>query len=117
MSGFVKTILSRLKASQEPAQSGFDTALRERLFARTDPSIDGPECLHDCESCHITYPRNFKIDEDEELYGHVNGWSTHLVVATGATDWKRDIADEKGSIMEALDAGSVKPTNGVSLTA
>ncbi len=59
-------------------------------------------------------PPKWKIDEEEELYGHVNGWNTHLLVATGKTDWVRDVADEKGSIMEAVDKGKMKPSNGVS---
>ncbi|KAL5390031.1 hypothetical protein DPSP01_002087 [Paraphaeosphaeria sporulosa] len=84
----------------------------DALFPTTDPTIDGDECLHDCASCTIKYPRKFTIDEDEELYGHVKGWSTHLIVATGKTDWVRDVADEKGSIMEAVDKGDVKPSNG-----
>ncbi|OCL13872.1 hypothetical protein AOQ84DRAFT_309841 [Glonium stellatum] len=77
------------------------------LFPQTDPTADGEECLHDCASCTIKYPNKWSIDEDEELYGHVKGWSTHLIVATGKTDW-----DEKGSIMEAVDHSKVKPTNG-----
>ena len=86
----------------------------EDLFPTTDPAIDGDDCLHDCASCSVKYPRKFEIDETEELYGHVKGWSTHLIVATGKTDWVRDVADEKGSIMEAVDRGSVQPSNGVS---
>ncbi|KAJ4371376.1 hypothetical protein N0V83_004593 [Neocucurbitaria cava] len=84
----------------------------EELFPTTDPAVDGDDCLHDCATCTIKYPRKFDIDETEELYGHVKGWSTHLIVATGKTDWVRDVADEKGSIMEAVDKGSVKPSNG-----
>jgi hypothetical protein len=84
------------------------------LFPTTDPAIDGDDCLHDCASCSVKYPRKFEIDETEELYGHVKGFSTHLVVATGKTDWVRDVADEKGSIMEAVDRGDAKPSNGVS---
>jgi hypothetical protein len=87
----------------------------EDLFPTTDPKIDGDDCLHDCASCSVKYPRKFEIDETEELYGHVKGWSTHLIVATGKTDWVRDVADEEGSIMEAVDKGDVKPSNGVSL--
>jgi hypothetical protein len=86
----------------------------EDLFPVTDPAIDGDDCLHDCSTCSVKYPRKFEIDETEELYGHVKGWSTHLVVATGKTDWVRDVADEKGSIMEAVERGSVQPSNGVS---
>ncbi|KAI4683095.1 uncharacterized protein J4E84_006997 [Alternaria hordeiaustralica] len=84
----------------------------EELFPTTDPAVDGDDCLHDCASCSIKYPRKFEIDETEELYGHVKGWSTHLIVATGKTDWVRDVADEKGSIMEAVDRGDAKPSNG-----
>jgi hypothetical protein len=65
----------------------------EQLFPTTDPAVDG--------------------DETEELFGHVKGFSTHLIVATGKTDWVRDVADEKGSIMEAVDRGSTQPSNGV----
>ncbi|CAN9369737.1 unnamed protein product [Alternaria alternata] len=84
----------------------------EELFPTTDPAVDGDDCLHDCASCSVKYPRKFEIDETEELYGHVKGWSTHLIVATGKTDWVRDVADEKGSIMEAVDRGDAKPSNG-----
>lgn len=82
------------------------------LFPKTDPATDGEECLHDCESCHVKYPRGFKIDDEDLLYGHVKGWSTHVLVGTGKTDWVRDVADEKGSVMEAI--GKVHgPDNGV----
>ncbi|CAI6316998.1 unnamed protein product [Periconia digitata] len=84
----------------------------DALFPTTDPTVDGDDCLHDCSSCTIKYPSKFVIDETEELYGHVKGWSTHLIVGTGKTDWVRDVADEKGSIMEAVDKGDVKPDNG-----
>ncbi|KAJ1327958.1 Sucrase/ferredoxin-like [Microdochium nivale] len=73
------------------------------LFPATNTAVDGDDCDHDCESCHIKYPRDFKIDEADELYGHVKGWSTHVLVATSKSDWVRDVADEKGSVMEALD--------------
>ena len=62
----------------------------------------------------MRYPKGFKIDEDDKLYGYVKGWSTHVLVATGKTDWVRDVADEKGSVMEAIDKkANVKPSNGV----
>ncbi|ROT36601.1 hypothetical protein SODALDRAFT_335702 [Sodiomyces alkalinus F11] len=81
------------------------------LFPKTDPAVDGDACTHDCESCHVQYPRGFKIDETDPLYGEVKGWSTHVLVATGKTDWVRDVEDEKGSVMEAI--GRAKPpTNG-----
>lgn len=84
----------------------------DALFPVTSAAADGEDCLHDCASCTIKYPKKFTIDETEELYGHVKGWSTHLIVGTGKTDWVRDVADEKGSIMEAVDKGIVKPSNG-----
>jgi hypothetical protein len=86
----------------------------EALFPKVDPTVDGEDCEHDCDSCHIKYPKGFKIDEDDKLYGHVKGWSTHILVATGKTDWVRDVADERGSVMEAIDKkATVKPENGV----
>ncbi|KAF1977323.1 hypothetical protein BU23DRAFT_550653 [Bimuria novae-zelandiae CBS 107.79] len=120
MTAALKNIYYRLT----PTSSSFSLATQKNpgeftkarttdaLFPNPDPTVDGDECLHDCASCTIKYPRKFTIDEDEELYGHVKGWSTHLIVATGKTDWVRNVADEKGSIMEAVDKGDVKPSNG-----
>ncbi|ORY12837.1 Sucrase/ferredoxin-like-domain-containing protein [Clohesyomyces aquaticus] len=82
------------------------------LFPTTTKEVDGEDCLHDCSSCSVKYPNKFTIDEDEQLYGHVKGWSTHLIVATGKSDWVRDVSDEKGSVMEAVEASKVKPSNG-----
>ncbi|KAL1902374.1 hypothetical protein Sste5346_001353 [Sporothrix stenoceras] len=81
------------------------------LFAKADPAVDGDDCSHDCSTCNIHYPRSFKIDHDDRLYGFVKGWSTHLIVATGKSDWVRDVADEKGSVMEAVN-GASSPSNG-----
>lgn len=92
----------------------FQTATIEALFAKTDPAVDGEECLHDCASCTTHYPAKFSIDEEEELYGHVKGFETHLIVATGKTDWVRDVEDEVGSVMEAVGKCGVVPSNGVS---
>lgn len=86
----------------------------DELFTKANPAVDGDDCSHDCSSCSIHYPRNFKIEEDDRLYGFVKGWSTHLIVATGKSDWVRDVANEKGSVMEAV-GGAAHPTNGVSL--
>ena len=83
------------------------------IFPKVDPAIDGEDCDHDCETCEIQYPKGFKIDEEEKLYGHVNGFATHMLVATGKTDWVRDVSDEKGSVMEAVRDCKVEPSNGV----
>lgn len=85
----------------------------ESLFTPTDPTVDGDECLHDCDSCTVHLPRSWKIEESDALYGLVKGWQTHLVVATGKTDWVRDVTDESGSIMHAI--GERNPGNGVSV--
>lgn len=73
------------------------------LFPEVDPSIDGEDCDRDCSSCTIKYPRTFRIDKTDELYGRINGWATHILVATGKTDWVKNVANEKGSVMEAVD--------------
>ncbi len=86
----------------------------DQIFTKTDPAVDGDDCAHDCASCSIHYPRSFKIDRGDQLYGFVKGWSTHLLVATSKSDWVRDVANEKGSVMEAVHATS-SPTNGVCL--
>lgn len=88
----------------KPGPDGFLSAKgTDALFQRTQAEIDGEDCLHDCESCTVRLPRSFKIDEEDHLFGEVKGWSRHLVVATGKTDWVRDVADEKGSVMEAVE--------------
>lgn len=51
----------------------------------------------------------------DKMYGNIGGWATHLLVATGKTDWVRDVADEKGSLMEAIERGGVEPSNGVGI--
>ncbi|KAK7931394.1 hypothetical protein PG985_002106 [Apiospora marii] len=100
------TPLSGTPAAQQEAASA------RALFPATDPTVDGDACLHDCDSCHIAFPRGFKIDEADLLYGHIKGWSTHVLVATGKSDWVRDVEDEKGSVMQAIGGTSQKPTNG-----
>lgn len=114
LKSFVSSVLSAVPGAAGPeASSGGGPARMEALFAKTDAAADGDECLHDCESCSVKYPRGFKVDEDDVLYGQVKGWSTHVLVGTGKADWVRDVADEKGSVMEAIHkAGGV--TNGVS---
>lgn len=82
---------------------GFLTAKGiDALFTRTNPETDGEECLHDCSSCSVNLPKKWSIDEEDKLYGGINGWSRHLIVATGETDWVRSVEDVKGSVMEAV---------------
>ncbi|KAI7620608.1 hypothetical protein KC343_g3127, partial [Hortaea werneckii] len=66
------SLLNRLTSFTKPGDStsglksrpdGFQTATTtSALFPPTDPAIDGDECLHDCASCSIHYPRKFAID-------------------------------------------------------
>ena len=100
-------------SAQLSRDGAFVKASEEKLFTKVDPAVDGEDCDHDCASCSVKYPAKFSIDEEEKLYGQVKGWATHMLVATGKTDWVRDVADEKGSVMEAVDKAS-KPANGVS---
>ena len=100
---FFNKILPTANSLTQPKLEGFSKALNATdLFAKTEPEVDGDDCIRDCESCTVKYPRTFKIDEEDQLYGFVKGWSRHIVCATGKTDWVRDVADEKGSIMEAV---------------
>ncbi|KAL8865586.1 MAG: hypothetical protein Q9174_006813 [Haloplaca sp. 1 TL-2023] len=122
MTTAISSALRRGKAFLTPSSSStsipqvkdgsFITAPEGTLFPTVDPAIDGEDCTHHCESCSIHYPAKFSIDEDEKLYGCVNGWATHMLVATGRTDWVRDVADEKGSVMEAVRDCGVEPKNG-----
>ena len=79
------------------------------LFPQVDPAVDGEDCNHDCDSCPVQLPKGWKIDEDEKLYGQIKGWGSHMLVATGKTDWVKDVQDEKGSVMEAVRECGVKP--------
>ncbi|KAI9805039.1 MAG: hypothetical protein M1833_006343 [Piccolia ochrophora] len=119
MSTPLKSLLTNItspftsRPSTPSQHTGFTTAPNATsLFPIVDSAVDGEDCLHDCETCTIAYPRKFKIDEDDELYGQVTGWATHMLVATGKTDWVRDVEDEKGSVMEAVGKADVKPSNG-----
>jgi hypothetical protein len=95
--------------------SGSKASIQD-LFPVVDKAVDGDDCDRDCDNCVVHYPKNFKIDEDDDLYGFVKGWSTHVLVATGKTDWVRDVADEKGSVMQAI-AHAKQPSNGVLILA
>lgn len=88
------------------------SARASELFPQTRPDVDGEACKHDCDSCTVKYPRHFKVEESHPLYGNIKPWSTHVIVATSKSDWKRDVEDERGSVMEAFGHAS-KPGNGV----
>ena len=97
----------------ENGRPGSKKAPEGALFPKVDPRVDGEDCDRDCGSCTIQYPAKWKIDENQHLYGHVHAWATHILVATGKTDWVRDVEDEKGSVMEAVEKYGKNPSNGV----
>ncbi|KAN0071330.1 Sucrase/ferredoxin-like domain containing protein [Elaphomyces granulatus] len=112
----MRALLRRGTSILSPSRKGEDnssaTQPHSKLFPTVDPAVDGQDCDRDCASCTIHYPARFDVEESDKLYGQVKGWSTHLLVATGKSDWVRDVADEKGSLMEAIVKRGIEPTNG-----
>ncbi|KAJ5119813.1 hypothetical protein N7448_010482 [Penicillium atrosanguineum] len=78
------------------------------LFPKVDPTQDGPDCLKDCADCTTQFPDKVKIETSRPLYGHIKEFHSHVLVATGRSDWKEKVGQEKGSLMEAFDEGSAK---------
>ena len=110
----LQSVLQRGKAFLTPRNSSDSiNQINSYIFPKVDPAIDGEDCDHDCETCEVKLPKGWKIDTEEKLYGHVGGWATHMLVATGKTDWVKDVSDEKGSVMEAIRDCKVEPSNGV----
>ena len=110
----LQSVLQKGKAFLTPRGSSDSVnQLNGFIFPKVDPAIDGEDCDHDCETCDVELPKGWKIDHDEKLYGHVNGWATHMLVATGKTDWVKHVSDEKGSVMQAVRDCKVEPDNGV----
>jgi len=118
----MQSFLQKSRTLLTPSSSYRDLALSSdgftkaqsptELFPVTDPAVDGEDCLHDCATCTVHYPNKFSIDEEDELYGFVKGWDTHMVVATGKTDWVRDVTEEKGTVMEAVGKVGFEFENG-----
>ena len=110
----LQSVLQRGKAFLTPRNSSDSiNQINSYIFPKVDPAIDGEDCDHDCETCEVKLPQKWKIDTEEKLYGRVGGWATHMLVATGKTDWVKDVSDEKGTVMEAVRDCGVEPSNGV----
>lgn len=87
---------------------------------------DAEDCDHDCAACPQVAPDGASgygkafdkmgVEQDEELWGGVKKYSRHVIVATGETDWIRDVEDISGSVMEALkkrvNKGAVEDKDG-----
>lgn len=59
------------------------------------------------------FPSKVKVDDSRQLYGHIKEFHSHVLVATGRSDWKEKVAQEKGSLMEAFESSSAKSQSGV----
>ena len=110
-----KAFLSPRGSSESVNQIGdkFRTAPEGKLFPQVEPAVAGEDCDHACAACETHLPKTIKIDEKRELYGHVKEWATHMLVATGKSDWLKEVTNEKDSVMEAMKDCNVEPSNGV----
>ncbi|KAJ5111238.1 hypothetical protein N7532_001773 [Penicillium argentinense] len=84
----------------------------EYFVPRVDPAKDGADCLKDCADCTTHFPSKVKVENSRPLYGHIKAFNAHVLVATGQSDWKEKVEQEKGSLMEAFDKPSVKSNLG-----
>jgi hypothetical protein len=84
------------------------TSANEYLFPKVDPKEDGPDCSKDCADCTIQFPSKVKIESSRPLYGHIKEFHSHVLVATGQSDWKEKVEKESGSLMEAFDSAKSK---------
>ncbi|KAJ5289032.1 hypothetical protein N7478_002062 [Penicillium angulare] len=78
------------------------------LFPKVEPKEDGDQCLKDCADCTIQFPSKVKIETSRPLYGQIKEFHSHVLVATGRSDWKEKVEHESGSLMEAFDQSSAK---------
>ncbi|KAL2865868.1 sucrase/ferredoxin-like domain-containing protein [Aspergillus lucknowensis] len=76
------------------------------IFPTVDPKEDGIDCKKDCADCTIQYPSKVKVETSRPLYGHIKQFHTHILVATGKSDWKEKVENETGSLMEAIHGSS-----------
>lgn len=60
----------------------------------------------DCDSCSERYPSSLSIDTSSPLWGSAKPWRSHILCATGKTDWVHSVTDEFGTLANALDASS-----------
>ncbi|CAG8030342.1 unnamed protein product [Penicillium salamii] len=74
------------------------------LFPKVSSAEDGPDCTKDCADCTIQFPSKVKVENSRALYGHIKEFHSHVLVATGQSDWKEKVEKESGSLMEAFDS-------------
>ncbi|KAL4779403.1 Sucrase/ferredoxin-like-domain-containing protein [Aspergillus varians] len=76
------------------------------IFPTVDPKEDGPDCTKDCADCTVNFPSKVKVETSRPLYGHIKEFHTHVLVATGKSDWKERVEFETGSLMKAFHFSS-----------
>ncbi|KAF3402120.1 Actin patches distal protein 1 [Talaromyces pinophilus] len=72
------------------------------IFPTVNTTEDGPECLKDCADCTVHFPDKFHIDSERKIYGKIKPFATHVLVATGKSDWVSKPEWERGTIVHAL---------------
>lgn len=109
---FGTTLLTPRRSSSSSPDAA---TTKETLFPVVTKEDDGDDCDRDCDACP-GYPRSFEkigIDTDDKLWGSIKKYSTHVIVATGETDWIRDVDQIDGSVMQKLSKLSGSVQNGV----
>ncbi|KAI9925646.1 hypothetical protein MW887_006029 [Aspergillus wentii] len=87
-------------------------AKRDYIFPTVDPKVDGPDCLKECADCTVHFPSKVKVETSRPLYGGIDEINTHVLVATGKSDWKEKVEHEPGTLMEAFDKRFAKSRYG-----
>ncbi|KDE06888.1 hypothetical protein MVLG_02776 [Microbotryum lychnidis-dioicae p1A1 Lamole] len=55
-------------------------------------------CAHDDSDDLETYPKTFDVDLDSEMLGSVNYYGRQILIATGKSDWDREVTDDPESL-------------------
>jgi hypothetical protein len=108
----LKSIFSFGRVVEVDKDSSTNSPKDAYIFPKVDPEVDGEDCDKDCSNCTTRYPSWFKINNLWPMYGYTKPFTTHVLVATGKSDWIRKVKNEEGSLMEAFKK-SPKPTSGV----
>ncbi|KDQ20689.1 hypothetical protein BOTBODRAFT_26706 [Botryobasidium botryosum FD-172 SS1] len=58
-------------------------------------------CADPCDIGHAEYPKHF-LNLASDMFGSVRAYGRQVVISTGASDWQRDIEDEKNSLAHYL---------------
>ncbi|KAK9480626.1 Sucrase/ferredoxin-like-domain-containing protein [Lipomyces japonicus] len=67
-----------------------------------DQILPVSDCAFECDSCTAKFPSSVKIERDGLLWGTAKPWRSHVLVATGKSDWAHGLEDEAGSLSTVL---------------